>query len=158
MKLEIKEMDLFTAPEKYKMAHCLSADLRLNMGIVVQMNRTYDLKTKLKAVAPVRPVKWPDCILTGSVFNLITKETYKSKPTLDTLTEALCVMRRIVEQEGIRYIAMPKIGCGLDKLQWEDVERRIRQVFDDVQDLEILVCVLPAAAKKPHAKTKSEPK
>ena len=92
------------------------------------------------------------------MLNLITKEKYNLKPTLDTLTEALYAMRRIVEQEGIRHIAMPKIGCGLDKLRWEDVEARIHQVFDEVQDLEILVCVLPAAAKKPRAKTKSEQK
>ena len=36
-------------------------------------------------------------------------------------------------------IAMPKIGCGLDQLNWQDVEGIIREVFADT-DIEILVC------------------
>ena len=36
-------------------------------------------------------------------------------------------------------IAMPKIGCGLDRLKWEDVEQMLHNVFDS-RDVEILVC------------------
>ena len=41
--------------------------------------------------------------------------------------------------ESSAKIAMPKIGCGLDKLQWSDVERIIHKIFDET-NLEILVC------------------
>ena len=36
-------------------------------------------------------------------------------------------------------IAMPKIGSGLDRLNWQDVEQIIKDVFADT-DVEILVC------------------
>lgn len=143
MYLHVEEMDLLTVSEEYAIAHCLSADLRLNMGIVVQINRAYDLKTALREAAPVRPVRYPDCIRTGRVLNLITKEKYNLKPTLDTLTGALIAMREICEAEGIMRIAMPRIGCGLDKLEWTDVEARIREVFGGCAEMEIMVCVLP---------------
>ena len=36
---------------------------------------------------------------------------------------------------------MPKIGCGLDKLEWSKVEDLIKRTFDDM-DIEIVVCEL----------------
>ena len=38
-------------------------------------------------------------------------------------------------------IAMPQIGCGLDRLKWKDVSDVIKDVFADT-DIEILVCKL----------------
>lgn len=57
-------------------------------------------------------------------------------------------MRRLAEEHGVKKIAMPKIGCGLDRLQWPDVEARIRSVFDDTEDVEILVVMLPEKKQK----------
>lgn len=34
---------------------------------------------------------------------------------------------------------MPKIGCGLDKLEWDKVEEIIKETFKDC-DIDILVC------------------
>ena len=45
--------------------------------------------------------------------------------------------------EGITKIAMPRIGCGLDGLNWQDVKKALQDVFDNT-DIEILVCVLPS--------------
>jgi hypothetical protein len=38
-------------------------------------------------------------------------------------------------------LAMPRIGCGLDRLQWENVKFMIEFVFAKV-DVEIVVCNL----------------
>ncbi len=50
-------------------------------------------------------------------------------------------MRDMIEFNKTKYLAMPKIGCGLDKLQWSKVREIICDVFKDV-DIEILVCYL----------------
>ena len=50
-------------------------------------------------------------------------------------------MKRGCETENITKIAMPKIGCGLDKLKWEDVSSAIKEIFADSQ-IEIVVCYL----------------
>lgn len=40
--------------------------------------------------------------------------------------------------DGVRKLAMPKIGCGLDRLQWSNVEDLVLRVFDHVE-IDILV-------------------
>lgn len=41
----------------------------------------------------------------------------------------------------IKYLAIPRIASGLDRLQWAKVREIIKEVFDDM-DIEILVCRL----------------
>lgn len=36
---------------------------------------------------------------------------------------------------------MPKIGCGLDRLQWGKVREIIKEIFGDL-DIEVRVCYL----------------
>lgn len=48
-------------------------------------------------------------------------------------------MKTICQKETITKIAMPVIGCGLDKLSWDKVSEAIKEVFSD-SDIEILVC------------------
>lgn len=42
---------------------------------------------------------------------------------------------------NVNKIAMPKIGCGLDKQNWSDIKPLIEKVFGDT-DIEIVVCSL----------------
>jgi len=37
-------------------------------------------------------------------------------------------------------LAIPLLGCGLDKLKWEKVSKMIQEVFQD-DDLTIIVCI-----------------
>lgn len=48
-------------------------------------------------------------------------------------------MKKVCEQNGIKKVAMPTIGAGLDRLPWDKVSELIQSVFKDT-DLEILVC------------------
>ena len=48
-------------------------------------------------------------------------------------------MKQLAVQHGIVKIAMPLLGCGLDRLNWDIVKYHIKQVFKDT-DIEILVC------------------
>jgi len=76
-----------------------------------------------------------------SEINLVTKEKYWHKPTLITIRQALEAAKRYTDiWLRMRKIAMPKIGCGFDKLKWEDVSEIIKDVFKDT-DVEILVCI-----------------
>lgn len=43
--------------------------------------------------------------------------------------------------KNIYRIAMPKIGCGLDRLSWDKVEPMIKEIFKDL-DIEIIICYL----------------
>ena len=37
-------------------------------------------------------------------------------------------------------IAMPRIGCGLDRLKWSQVRSLIEEEFKEVENLDIIVC------------------
>lgn len=137
--------DLFSVPEDYYLAHCISADFCMGAGIAVQFNKRFDMRNKLVKNYPTYIDKFRidgvhgDCILQDKVFNLITKERYWDKPTYTTLTEALTQMCTLCIMFGIKKIAMLLIGCGLDKLDWSTVSILIKSVFKDT-DIEILVC------------------
>jgi O-acetyl-ADP-ribose deacetylase (regulator of RNase III) len=63
------------------------------------------------------------------VYYLVTKERYWNKPTYQTLTSSLEKMRDHAVNNGVKMICMPKIGCGLDKLEWYKVRWNIKQTF-----------------------------
>lgn len=137
--------DLFSVPEEYFLAHCISADFGMGKGIVIEFNKRFDMKRKLKSKYPDYLDKWVlgsqkfDCIMEGKVFNLITKERYFHKPTYDSLSGAVILMRNLALKNNISKIAMPVIGCGLDRLCWDKVSKIIKIVFEDT-DVEVLVC------------------
>lgn len=137
--------DLFDVPEEYYLAHCISADFGMGKGIVIEFNKRFDMKRKLQSKYPDHINEWHhrdwsfNCILEDKVFNLVTKERYFHKPTYASLYGALNLMKSMSIKNGITKIAMPVIGCGLDRLQWSKVSDIIKEIFDDT-DIEILVC------------------
>ena len=137
--------DLFTVPEDYYVAHCISADFGMGKGIVVEFNKRFDMKRKLQTKYPDYLNQYThkriggDCLLEDRVFNLITKERYFHKPTIITMRLALEKMKHICLENNIKKIAMPVIGCGLDRLNWNDVSEQIKSVFVDTE-VEVLVC------------------
>ena len=132
-----KRKDLFTCPEEYYLADCISADFNTQHGIVTEFNKRFALGNNLHHDHPGYLRKWHnqrmeyDCILCGRVINLVTKERYFQKPTNRTLRGALLCMKEQCQLKGIQKVAMPLIGCGLDQLKWHNVSRMIQEVFGD---------------------------
>ena len=85
------------------------------------------------------------------IFNLITKEIHRSKPTNQTLEEALRAMRREASRLGVAIIAIPEIGSGLDLLHPAEVKAIIHKVFD-ASGIRILMYHLRAHGKKNQVK------
>ena len=145
MQYEERKCDLFSVPEDYFLAHCISADFGMGKGIVAEFNKRFDMKRKLVEKYPIyfhyyrRSGICGDCILEGRVLNLITKERYYQKPSMATMHFALQRMKEVCEENHIAKVAMPTIGAGLDRLPWSEVLEQIQQVFGDT-DIEILVC------------------
>jgi hypothetical protein len=140
MILKEEKRNLFTVDDKYYFAHCISSDCKMGAGIAVDFqNKFYLRNALLNFDEDIR--KHPTCILIDRVFNLITKKTYSGKPTYKSLEIALEEMGNLIDLYQIKYLAMPKIGCGLDRLQWGKVREIIKEVFQDT-DIEILICYL----------------
>lgn len=139
--------DLFSVSDDYYLAHCISADFGMGKGIVVEFNKRFDMKRKLQTCFGgyleefVENYYQSDCLMMGRVFNLITKERYWQKPTYSTMRGALEMMKKLAIENDVNKIAMPTIGAGLDRLNFDKVSEIIQDVFSDT-DIEILVCKL----------------
>ena len=146
MRYKEEYRDLFSVPEDYYLAHCISADFGMGKGIAVEFNYRFDMKNKLKSKYPNFLSDYQKyhyggmALIEDRVINLITKERYWQKPTYETLRNALKVARFRIPHD-CKKIAMPAIGTGLDRLSWNRVSEIIKDVFDDT-DIEILVCFL----------------
>ena len=144
-KEEIRDLFSVSILDDYYFAHCISADFKMGAGIAVEFNKRFNTKMLLHTIHPNYWNYWSahrmigDCILEGSVFNLITKERYFHKPTYISMEYALRKMKALCEIYDIKKIAMPLIGCGLDRLNWDQVSEMIQVIFKDT-DIEILVC------------------
>lgn len=146
---EIKS-DLFDYYEKgYYLVHCISADFALGAGIAKEFERRFHLRDDLfLAFGPKWYLDYDDK-LPGDAFlhsrkriiDLITKTRYWQKPTLYSMRRSLEKMKVGCEKLSIKKLAMPKIGCGLDKLNWYDVSKLIIDIFCDT-DIEIIICYL----------------
>jgi O-acetyl-ADP-ribose deacetylase (regulator of RNase III) len=126
--------DLFSAPTEYKYAQCIASDGNFGGGIAPQFQARYNIRPIIKALKP----RVGDAVYThDKVFNLITKERTVGKPTYLTLRKSLISMKDICLKKDIKKIAIPKIGCGLDKLDWDEVKKIINTIFSDT-DIEII--------------------
>ena len=135
--------NLFDYENDYALAHCISADFALGAGIAKYFQARYGTRDELRQRFAHVWNGYGYCLMTNNnhVFNLVTKNRYFEKPTLLTMRESLMDMRRIAEEVGIRKIAMPRIGCGLDRLQWQDVKDILVEVYGG-SDLDIRVVYL----------------
>ena len=145
MTIREENMDLFTVPQGYYLAHCISGDFALGAGIAKQFVETYNMREKLIDQFPLEEDEKygyvGEVLLVDNVFNLVTKPRCYHKPTYETLIKTLDEMKNYIVELKITKLAIPQIGCGLDRLDWDEVKELIEEVFDDV-DVDILVCIL----------------
>ena len=67
------------------------------------------------------------------IYYLVTKPLYNKKPTLKSLESSLLHMRDHSVRNGVKYIGMPCIGSGLDRLEWEDVKAMLVRIFRETE-------------------------
>ena len=140
--------DLFNAPDQTtSLAHCVSRDLKMGKGIAKlfrdKFGRTNELaqaNAKIGESAILKLNNNPNRF----IYNMVTKEKYSDFPTYDSLQESLIFTRDHATKNKVHHIAMPKIGCGLDKLNWNAVRTLIKNIFLDT-DIKISVYHLDAA-------------
>jgi hypothetical protein len=137
-----RQQDLFSLDyqEEYSLCHCVSGDLAMGKGIAVlfrdKFGRVDDLRKQNPAVGGA-------CSLPSGkmrIYYLITKPKYWNKPTYDSMRASLLALKVDMTQRGYKRIAMPKIGCGLDGLDWSVVKGIIADVFAE-SGIDVLVCI-----------------
>lgn len=155
MKYEERFCDLFSVnsedmEEPYCLAHCISADFGMFGGIVVEFNRRWDMKNRLlqkygnQRKNFYKGMVFPETVhhngVETVVYNMVTKEDVSSLPLYTSLEACLVTVRDMMLESGHHKLAIPKIGCGIDRLDWVVVRPSVKAVFEDT-DIEVLVCI-----------------
>ena len=75
------------------------------------------------------------------LYNLVTKERFCDKPKLTTLSKTLEALKIHAGMNGVSTIALPKLGCVLDQMNWQEVVKLLRDIFA-YADVQIIVYTL----------------
>ena len=148
MNYKEEHRDLFSVPEDYVLAHCISSDFVMGAGIAKQFTNRGVKATLIKSYDQrwnkhgyMLKALMSDGDKLYNVANLVTKQYVYDKPTYTTLEESLYDLKMYMYSYNHTKVAMPKIGCGIDGLDWDKVRSIIQDVFATT-DFDILVCIL----------------
>lgn len=157
MLLNIVRQDITKLSGNCVICHCISADAAMGAGVALALVRKYpDLKPTVRSILKTthsdtlvgHVVFYADSYSHTLIANMVTKQNYWDKSTttpsgyyLKNLKECLENVRSVMDGLNEKKLVMPKIGCGLDRCNWNDVLQLIDKVFGN-SDIEITVCVL----------------
>lgn len=140
--IEIKN-DIFNEINKikdnYLLIHCMNKSLSTSKGIVVEIEKRFKVKEKIKEKYNKKDIDIGSCLITDNICNLITKNRVYDKPTYESLNICLNNLYNYCNKNNIKTLIMPKIGCGLDRLEWDKVKKIINDIF---KEFNIIVCYL----------------
>lgn len=134
------QRNLFTVPSSYSLAQCISADCVMGAGIAKQFVKRYPLmKGLLKNMNPAVGQVLIYHATDHTILNMVTKKHVWNKPTYVSFNQTVHSLKDACQSLGITKLAIPLIGAGLDKLDWEENRRIIQSIFSQM-DIDILVC------------------
>ncbi|KAF4522287.1 hypothetical protein B566_EDAN010995 [Ephemera danica] len=122
--------DVFDAPENFSLVHCVAEDMVMTKGVAKtfqdRFGRRNELLAQKKKMGEVAMLK------DGRryIFYLIGKERTNSRPVYpDVLLKCLETLRKVCLELNITKLAMPKLGHGYNKLNWDIIEQHINELF-----------------------------
>ena len=118
--------------QPHSIGHCISADAKMSKGFADFLSqRIPGLRDTCRRTKLLTGQTFPFWDQTSNryVYNIVTKAKFPEKPTLSTLFLTLEEMKTHAHLYGIPTIAIPKIGCGLDQMNWQEVVKLLRDNF-----------------------------
>lgn len=105
------------------------------------ISKTFNSKFPKMAPYCKRVIKennlWYPCVIPYfdeniEVYNLVTKNKYWNKPTIDSLRATVRELAYMCNRNNTKYLAIPKIGCELDRLNWKSIKEIIEEEFEGI--------------------------
>ena len=112
--------------------HCISSDAKMSKGFADLLSqRIPGLRDTCKRTKLLTGQAFPFWDQTSNryIYNLVTKAKFLEKPNLPTVTLTVEEMKSNARLYGISTIAIPKIGCGLVQMNWQEVVKLVRVIF-----------------------------
>lgn len=73
------------------------------------------------------------------IINFPTKRHWRGKSRIEDIRSGLAALIEVVQQLGIRSIAIPPLGCGLGGLDWKVVRPMIERAFETLPEVHVLL-------------------
>ena len=73
------------------------------------------------------------------IVNFPTKRHWRGKSRLEDIDSGLSALVAVIEELGIRSIAIPPLGSGLGGLSWAEVRPRIESALREIQGLDVRI-------------------
>ena len=139
--IEEKIKDIFSS-DLHKVVF-LSRDGHPGLGIAKSFNDEYNIYQKIKDNYDVfRIIKHNiDVILIDKIICIFHKDSFLQRVNYQELRKSFKVLRNFCEENKIDSITMSKVGCGMDRLKWDNVRDILSEEFSD-SDIYIEVCSL----------------
>ncbi len=117
----------------------------MGRGIALQFRRAfednYEAYRKAAKAKEIRPgqmfvferstIEQPRCII-----NFPTKRHWKENSRIEDIESGLMDLVRVIQDKGIRSIAIPPLGCGLGGLDWAAVRPLIEQALSSIPEVD----------------------
>ena len=128
----LRDGNLFNCPHNYSMAHCISADAKMSKGIALHFIDQFPEIASLRKTTNLVGTAVAVNVGGRTVYNLVTKQRFWMKPSLQSIRDCLLSMLSHALANGINDICIPKLGSGCDKLDFNnDVMPLLKCVFGD---------------------------
>jgi O-acetyl-ADP-ribose deacetylase (regulator of RNase III) len=73
------------------------------------------------------------------IINFPTKKHWRQPSNLDWIVEGLADLRRVIQDHGIKSIALPPLGSGNGGLDWDDVKPLIVSALGSLEDVDVRI-------------------
>jgi O-acetyl-ADP-ribose deacetylase (regulator of RNase III) len=135
------------APPTAALCHCVGADLAMSAGVAADFREIFGnvtfLKEQRRGVGQVAVLPVTQDGFIRYVFYLVTKEVSAgARPRLEDIKASVESMALLCALLGVKQLAMPKIGAGLDKQPWTVVRQIVDAAFENV-DTKVTVYLKP---------------
>ena len=127
-----KVADIFSSSDS--LAHCVSSDFKMSAGIAHTFRRKYPTNYPKFGTLHQKSL-WPQLLESSQryIYHLLIKVRFFHKPTYCSLRTSLAALRRHAEDNDVKAISMPKLGCGIDQLEWHLVRKLLKEQFATTQ-------------------------
>ena len=125
--------DITTVPKEFSIVHCVGADLWLSDGVAKTLKETFDINNKLEELKkqqhPIGSIPSIQIDDNRFILNLVTKTRSIENPVWSGLKQSIMNLPNKCKELGITKICMPKIGSGLDALNWKKTMKLLKNCF-----------------------------
>jgi len=73
------------------------------------------------------------------IINFPTKQHWRSRTRMEWVEAGLADLVRVIQEKGIRSVAVPPLGCGNGGLRWDAVRPRIEAALNNLEGVDVWV-------------------